>query len=70
MIWTRCWEALGTGSGANGLSLRFFSRPPDVVVCCHAFIVTGGNFLVAIASLAASWDIELIGSRRSLEVFF
>ena len=42
---------LGTGSGAEGFSLRFLSSPPAVLVGCHAFIVRGGNDLLAILNL-------------------
>jgi hypothetical protein len=46
------------GRGAESLSLRSFSRAPVVVVCCHALIVEGGNFLLAIADLIGFGDIS------------
>ena len=46
MTWTRCWCGLDLGSGAEGLILRFFSRPPFVLVYCHARIIEGGKAMM------------------------
>lgn len=56
------------GRGAEALSLRFFSRPPVVVVCCHALIVEGGNFLLAIAGSMEFGDTSRTKLRRTFDV--
>lgn len=48
MTSTKCWFGLGLGSGALGLSLRLFSRPPLTLVYCQARIVVGGKGIAMI----------------------
>ena len=45
---TRFWLDDGVRRGADGLSLRFFSRPPRVDVYCQVRIVEGREKAIAI----------------------
>ena len=54
------------GSVALGLSFRFCSSPPVVLVCCHAFMVFGGKALAAI--IASEWN-SVEGGRSEFRSF-
>lgn len=62
---TRFWVGLGFGRGAEGLSLRVFSRPPLVLVYCHALIVDGGKGAAMASVLSANTGtLEVIEQRK------
>lgn len=52
MTLTKCWFGFGFGKGADGLSCRFFSRPPLVLEYCHARIVAGGGAFAMMSDIA------------------